>query len=251
MFSFSIKELKPGGKLAAKCLLPVAIFAACSMAGPAWAGLFDDTGARQQIDELKRELQGRMETVSNGQLDLASQNEELRAEVARLRGQVEMLLNEIESLKTRQHDFYVDLNNRLGKFETNAPGTAASAGGAAPGSYESALNFLKEGRSAEALAEFNTFIGSHPESDNLPDAYFWAGTAALQTKDVAAASKHFNVVLSRWPKSAVAPDAMLGLANGQIAIGDQRNARRTLNSLVERYPSSDAAKTAKQHLSAR
>ncbi|MDR2030864.1 MAG: tol-pal system protein YbgF [Azoarcus sp.] len=236
-----------------KCFLPLAMAAAFSVATPAWAGLFDDAGARQQIDELKRELQGRMETVSNGQLDLASQNEELRAEVARLRGQVEILLNEIESLKTRQHDFYVDLNTRLSKFETNAQATAAASGngGAAPGSYESALNFLKEGRPAEALAEFNTFIGNNPESSNLPDAYFWAGTAALQTKNVAAASKHFNAVLSRWPKSSVAPDAMLGLANGQIAIGDQRTARRTLNSLIERYPSSDAAKTAKQHLSAR
>ncbi|MDR0702947.1 MAG: tol-pal system protein YbgF [Azoarcus sp.] len=235
-----------------KCFLPLAIAAVFSMAMPAWAGLFDDAGARQQIDELKRELQGRMETVSNGQLDLASQNEELRAEVARLRGQVEILLNEIESLKTRQHDFYVDLNNRLSKFEANAQAPAAPGnGGAASGSYESALNFLKEGRPAEALAEFNTFIGNNPESGNLPDAYFWAGTAALQTKNVAAASKHFNVVLSRWPKSSVAPDAMLGLANGQIAIGDQRTARRTLNSLIERYPSSDAAKTAKQHLSAR
>ncbi|MDR0633568.1 MAG: tol-pal system protein YbgF [Azoarcus sp.] len=234
-----------------KRILPLAACAVLSLAGPAQAGLFDDTGARQQIDNLKQELQSRLETVTNAQLELASQNEELRAEVARLRGQIEVMRNEIESTNSRQHDFYVDLNNRLGKFEANPANASASSPADGSGSYEVALNFLKEGRAAEALAEFNTFISKHPDNDNLPDAYFWAGTAALQSKDVAAASKHFNTVLGRWPKSPVAADAMLGLANGQIAIGDQRTARRTLNSLIERYPSSEAAKTAKQHLSAR
>ena len=241
-----------------KHLLPVAAFAAFFLAGSAQAGLFDDAEARQQIETLKRDFQTRLDTVSNAQFELANQNEELRAEVARLRGQVEVLLNEIESLKNRQRDFYVDLDTRLRQFDTNSaqapastPGSAGQPPGSSGGSYEAALNFLKESRPAEALAEFNAFIGSNPESENLPDAYFWAGTAALQTKDVSAASKHFNTVLTRWPKSAVAPDAMLGLANGQIAIGDQRNARRTLQSLIDRYPSSNAAKTAKQHLSAR
>ena len=229
------------------------------LAGPVQAGLFDDAEARKQIDDLKQDFRSRLEIVTNGQLDLASQNEELRAELARLRGQIEVLLNEIESLKTRQRDFYVDLDNRLRQFETNqanpqsaqsaSTGTAGSSNKVG-GSYDAALNLLKEGRAPEALAEFDAFINNNPESNLLPDAYFWAGNAALQAKDVAAANKHFNAVLGRWPKSAVASDAMLGIANGQIAIGDQRTARRTLQSLIDRYPSSNAAKTAKQHLSA-
>jgi len=236
-----------------KRFLPLAACAALFLAGPAQAGLFDDSQARQQIEDLKQDLNGRLETVSNGQLELANQNEQLRAEIARLRGQVEVLLNEVESLKSRQKDFYVDLDNRLRQIETNASQQQAGAqASAAPkGSYEAALNLLKEGRASDALGEFDAFIAANPDSNNLPDAYFWAGTAALQAKDVAAASKRFNTVLARWPKSSVAPDAMLGLANGQIATGDQRTARRTLNSLIERYPSSNAAKTAKQHISAR
>lgn len=234
-----------------KHLLPLTAFAAFFLAGSAQAGLFDDAEARQQVNNLKQEMQGRLETVSNGQFELANQVEELRTEVARLRGQVEVLLNEIESIKTRQRDFYVDLDNRMRQLETNAQNPAsqgARASGAGGNSYEAGLALLKEGRAAEALAEFDAFISSHPDSDNLPEAYFWAGTAALQNKNIAAASKYFNTVLGRWPKSAVAPDAMLGLANGQLAIGDRRNARQTLQTLIDRYPSSNAAKTAKQHL---
>jgi tol-pal system protein YbgF len=245
-----------------KRLLSLAVIAAAfSLVGPAQAGLFDDAEARQQIDGLKKELNGRLETVTNGQLDLAGQNEELRGEIARLRGQVEVLLNEVESLKNRQRDFYVDLDERLRRFETGAASAAGQGQGqnqgegsapaaAAPrGNYEAALNLLKEGRAAEALAELNAFITNNPEAPNLAAAHFWGGTAALQTKDVATATKHFNTVLGRWPKDSVAPDAMLGLANGQIAMGDQRAARRTLQSLIDRYPSSSAARTAKQHLS--
>jgi tol-pal system protein YbgF len=233
-------------------LLSLAVItAAFTLVGPAQAGLFDDAEARQQIDSLKKELQGRLETVTNGQLELASQNEELRGEVARLRGQVEVLLNEVESLKTRQRDFYVDLDERLRRLEAGGANAADQAGAtpAGPsGNYEAALNLLKEGRAADALAELTVFITNNPEAPNLAAAHFWGGTAALQTKDVATATKHFNTVLSRWPKDSVAPDAMLGLANGQIAMGDQRTARRTLQSLIDRYPSSSAARTAKQHL---
>ncbi len=241
-----------------KHLLSKAAFAALFLAGSAQMGLFSSNAQAhpQQVNDLRQEIQGRLDTINNGQFELANQIEETRAEIARLRGQLEVLLNEIESLKARQRDFYLDLDTRVRQLETKAqnpaPAQTGDAGGASArvgGSYETALGFLKEGRAAEALTELDTYISNHPDSGNLPEAYFWAGTAALQTKNVAAANKYFNTVLGRWPKSAVAPDAMLGLANGQLAINDRRNARQTLQSLIDRYPSSNAAQTAKQHLS--
>ena len=232
-----------------KHLLPLAAFAALFLAGSAHAGLFSDSEARQQVSNLKQEVNGRLETISNGQFELANQVEGMRAEVARLRGQIEVLLNEIETLKARQLDFYRDLDNRMRQAETNSAAAAQTSGASGGGGYDAALGLLREGRSAEALAELDAYINSNPDSSNLPEAHFWAGNAALQAKNVAAANKHFNTVLGRWPKSAVAPDAMLGLANGQIALNDRRTARQTLQSLIDRYPSSNAAKTAKQHLS--
>jgi len=238
-----------------KRLLSLAAFAALFLAGPAQAQLFgNNSELRQQINDLKQELQGQLETVKNAQFELANQVELMRAENARLRGQFEVLLNEIESLKSRQRDFYVDLDTRMRQLETQttAPAqapAASSASSTSGGGYEAALGLLKEGRSSEAFAELETYINNNPESSNLPEAHFWAGNAALQAKNVAAANKYFNTVLNRWPKSAVAPDSMLGLANGQLLINDRRNAQKTLQSLIERYPSSNAARTAKQHLS--
>lgn len=237
-----------------KRLLPLAALLALSSAGPAHAGLFDDTEARRQIMEMRQDLENRIDATSRGQLELANQNEQLRGEVARLRGQIEVLMNEVESLKQRQRDFYVDLDNRLRKLESAAvqPQAAQAADPAAESAeYEAALNLLKNGKHREALTAFEAFVSKFPAGSFTPSAHFWAGNAALQAKEIASATNHFNAVLGKWPNDSVAPDAMLGLANSQQAMGDAKTAQRTLQSLVERYPTSNAAQAAKQRLGKR
>lgn len=245
-----------------KRLLPLATVLALAPAAPVHAQLFGgDTEARNQIIQLRQDVQGQIETTSRGQLELAMQNEQMRAEVARLRGQIELLMNEVETLKQRQKDFYVDLDARLRQIETGgsaaapANGTAAAAGGADPAAesadYEAALTLLKNGKSKEALAAFDSFTKRYPAGNFTAGAHFWAGNAAMQAKDVASASRHFKTVLDKWPNENVAPDAMLGLANSQQAMGDATGARNTLKSLTERYPQSNAAQVARQRLATR
>jgi len=215
--------------------------------------LFDDTDARRQITEMRQDLESRIETSNRGQLELANQNEKLRTEVAKLRGQLEVVLNEVESLKQRQRDFYVDLDSRMRALETPAATEPQASGNPAEeaAEYEAALNLLKEGKAGEALTAFDNFIAHYPDNTSTPSAHFWAGNAALQNKDAAAASRHFNTVLGKWPNDMVAPDAMLGLANSQQAMGDPKTSQRTLQTLIERYPSSNAAQAAKQRLAKR
>jgi len=239
-----------------KRLLPLAAILMLSSAGPAQAGLFDDAEARRQITDIRQDLEGRLETTSRGQLELANQNEQLRAEVARLRGQIELLTNEVETLKQRQRDFYVDLDTRLRQIESSArPHTASASASADPAlesaEYEAALNLLKDGKHREALTAFDAFLARYPAGNFSAGAHFWAGNAALQAKDINAATKHFETVLNKWPNENVAPDAMLGLANSQQSIGDAATSRRTLQALTERYPQSNAAQVAKQRLGKR
>ena len=237
-----------------KRLLPLAAILILSSAGPAQAGLFDDAEARRQITNIRQDLEGRLETTSRGQLELANQNEQLRAETARLRGQIELLTNEVETLKQRQRDFYVDLDTRLRQLESGtAPNTASASADPALESaeYEAALNLLKDGKHREALTAFDAFLARYPTGNFSAGAHFWAGNAALQTKDVASANRHFKTVIDKWPSDNVAPDAMLGLANSQQALGDTTTSRNTLKALTERYPQSNAAQVAKQRLGKR
>jgi septal ring factor EnvC (AmiA/AmiB activator) len=96
----------------------------------AWAAFFEDEDARKQIIELRKEIDAlgkRVDGATQNQLDFANQAEALRANVARLMGQIEVLTNSLEMAHKRQQDFYVDLDTRLRKLE-GAPvptGTAA------------------------------------------------------------------------------------------------------------------------------
>ena len=91
--------------------LPAALAAAgllCAL--PAQAGLFDDDIARKQVSDLQK-------TTSQTLIDQTRQIDQLNREVAELRGQIEVLVNQIGELDKRQKDFYLDLDNRLQGIE--------------------------------------------------------------------------------------------------------------------------------------
>ncbi len=231
-----------------RILLPVAFLAAAIVASSAHAQLFGgDDQARRQITELRQELDARLEAGSRGQLELANQNEQLRAELARLRGQLEVVTHELESLKQRQRDFYVDLDERLRRMEVHGAGPAPDPE-AESETYETALNLLKEGKHRESLEAFAKFIADYPRSSYLPGANFWAGNAALQAKEVVAARNHFNTVVTQWPDDTIAPDALLGLANSLQLMGEARASQDALRQILQRYPDSSAAQVASQRL---
>ena len=110
-----------------KSTVAAALLAAVSFAPlTASASLFDDDEARRaildvrtRIDALQRDVNTRLDSKANtsSTLELANQNEQLRQEIAKLRGQVEVLTNDLANEQRRQKDFYVDLDGRLRKLE--------------------------------------------------------------------------------------------------------------------------------------
>ncbi len=225
---------------------------------PAHSALFDDEEARRRIEALRIEANARMdklEAASRGQIELANQIETLKAEVAKLRGQIEVLTNEIESTQKRQKDFYVDLDNRLRKLEPQA-GAEGMPAGARPASdpaaetrdYEAALNLFKAGKHKSALTAFLAFIKAYPASPFLPSAHYWAGSAHYQLGEYKKAMELFVKLAATWPDDAKAPDALLGQANCQQESGDAKGARKTRETLVAKYPDSAAAAVARQRL---
>lgn len=245
--------------------LATALWVACFAglaASPAYGQLFGgDSEARQQIAELRQ----RLDAMARNQLEQTGGGQAMQSEIAGLRGQVEVLTHRLDELQQRQQDFYLDLDRRLQVLEgtgasggglppptSGVLGAETSPGGGASGGqtpeYEQALKLLKAGKQGDALAAFNRFIASNPMSPSLPGAHFWAGTAALQARDIATAQSHFNTVLRRWPQSRMAADALLGLANTQEALGDTVGREQSLQALVRDYADSKAAAVARERL---
>ncbi|MFO1413775.1 MAG: tol-pal system protein YbgF [Burkholderiales bacterium] len=262
-----------------------------TFAHAAHAGLFDDEEARkridataQKVDKLQRDLEARLaaleqQTKSQG-LDLLNEFEVIRADVAKIRGQIEVLTYELTEAQKRQKDLYVDLDSRLRKLE-GGPGGAADAGapaapageaaappaGAPPAgapaapvipasaneqrAYDGALDQFKRGDYAGAIAGFQSFVKTYPRSPLAPSAQYWVGNAQFARKDYRAAIASQRQLIQLWPDSAKVPDALLNVASAQSEMGDSAAARRTLEELIAKYPQSDSAVKAKQRLGSR
>ena len=246
-------------------------------AGPvAHAALFDDEQARARIEALRKQTAATQQAVDErlakieaevrdrrALVDLASQIDALKADLARMRGQIEVLLNQSETSEKRQKDLYLDIDTRLRKLEKDKEAAAAAAAAAAtppadaPPSpeetkaYEAALNQFKLGNYPLAVSALQGMLVTYPNSKLAPNAQYWIGMAHAAQREYKNAILAQQKVLTAWPNDAKAPDAMLNIANSQEALGDRRGAQKTLEGLLEKYPTSQAAASAKQRLQKR
>lgn len=221
------------------------------------AGLFDDEEARNRIEQLRVEvieLNKRMETVTRNQLDFANQMEAIKSDLAKLRGQIEVLTYELDAAQKRQKDFYVDLDNRLRKLEqppadAKPEGVAAKTDPAAETrDYEAALAGLKASKFREAGASFLAFIKAYPASTLLPSAHYWGGYAHAQAKDHAKAAELFGAFAAKWPADDRVPGALESQVSSLEMAKDFKAARAALELLADKYPASEPGKRAKARL---
>ena len=238
--------------------LRIALLLASLGATTAHAGIFDDEEARRQIADQKVKTEARFDQQAKAQLDLASQIQRQADEIARLRGQIEALNYELDTARKRQQDFYLDLDTRLRKVESQGANVATADGSATPATaadpvretqeYEAALGHFKATRYKEAASAFSAFVQKYPDSQLAPNAQYWLGNAWFAQRDCKRAIDAQNVVTSKYPESAKAPDAWLAMATCQQELGNAAAAKRTLETLVAKYPNAPAAETARERL---
>ncbi|MGZ5648813.1 MAG: tol-pal system protein YbgF [Usitatibacter sp.] len=260
---------------------------------PAQAGLFDDEEARRHIESLRQELmqQGKdneariarlEENIRNiGVVELLRQIDQLNAELARLRGQLEVLGNENQQVQKRQRDFYLDLDSRLKRLEGVPAGSpaqgmpASSASVSEPGpaapqlapqavpkvstredqarevkAYDAASNLFRRNDFPSAIEAFRAFLKDYPDSQLAANAGYWIGISYANLKDYRHALAAQEELLSHYPQSQKAPDALLAIAAIQVEQGDSGSARNTLEDIIARFPSSEAAGKARTRLPA-
>ena len=236
----------------------------CLVAGAARAGLFDDEEARKDIAALRvqaganqkaaEERLARIETMlQDRSIELAKLIDELKQDLARMRGQIEVQSNQIETLDRRQKDLYVDLDARLRKLEASAQAQEKQAASAPDPlaevkAYEAALNQFKLCNYQSSVAAFQNFLATYPNSQQLSSAQYWIGNAYYALRDYKTAIAAQQKVLASWPDSAKAQDALLNVASCQAEMGEAKAARETLQALLKKYPGTQAAEQAKQRL---
>lgn len=242
-----------------KSTIAAAFMAAFSLAPlMANAALFEDDEARKAIldirsrlNSMQNEINAKADKANN--FDLNNQNEQLRQEIARLRGQIEVLTNELANTQRRQKDFYADLDTRLRKMEpqkVTVDGKEVSVAPAEQSAYDVALAYFKAGDYKNAGASFYDFTRRFPQSGLVPSAQYWLGNTYYAQRDYRNAITAQQVVVKNYADNPKAADALLNIASCQIELKDRAAAKKTLETLITQYPESPAAQTAKERLAA-
>lgn len=247
---------------------------------PARAGLFDDEEARKAILDLRQKVDANraaaeataaaaaataqkqaddlrkvaedITLLRRSLLDLQSQLDGLRSEMAKQLGQNEQLARDLAELQRRQKDITQAVDDRLRKFEpakVTFEGREFSADPGETREFESAMAAVRRNDFATAQVGLTELLRRYPQSGYRFAALFWLGNAQYANRDYSGAIANFRALLAQAPEHARAPETALSIANCQIELKDTRTARKTLEDLIKAYPQSEAATAAKDRLS--
>ena len=220
------------------------------------AALWDDEEARRRIEQtnlrvaqVQKQLEDRIAALelqlkSQGLVELFSQVEQLKSDIARLRGQIEVLNHEQDQLQKRQRDLYIDLDSRLRRLEGGPGANVPPAASGAPAPGPAATTPPAPTPAAAAPPVPGATPGSTPASTGTGAA----DAAAIEQRayDVAldqfkagnypAAIASFNAFVKNYGKSPLAPSAYYWIGNSQFALKDYRAAIATQRQLVAAFP---------------
>lgn len=258
-----MRRLASKGLLMSAALLAAApLFAAEQRPAPVVTSTMPGTESLDaRVTKLERLLEGQALT------DMLLRVQQMQQELQKLHGDLEVQTNEINGLKQRQRDLYLDIDRRLRQAETSAqaaPAAPASGAAGAPGgvasapvggspeqeraAYQQAFDKLKEGRYDEAITLFRGVLANYPNGKLSDNAQYWLGEANYVTRRYREAVDEFNKVIANYPQSPKVADALLKLGFSHYELGDWAKARESLEQVVARAPQSAGAALANSRL---
>ncbi|MBI3346448.1 MAG: tol-pal system protein YbgF [Burkholderiales bacterium] len=247
----------------------VALATGAAFLQPARAGLFEDDEARKAILELRAKVQAnedaakqraeqlnalvqdQLQPLRRSMLDLNSQIDALRAELAKLRGANEQLARDLSDTQRKLVDQSQSVEARLKPLEpqkVNLDGREFQVSPEERSQYEAAIGLVRRGDFAEAVGALNAFLKRYTASGYTDSVRFWLGNAQYGKRDYKDAIATFKAFIAGNPDHPRAGEALLALANCQIELKDNKAARRSFEDVIKAYPGTEAAQAAKERL---
>jgi tol-pal system protein YbgF len=243
--------------------LRLALLAVALVAPLAHAQLFSDGEARKAAAEAHARISALMQTQrsleeriaglelqlkSGGLVDLANQMESLRADMAKLRGQIEVISYELAEAQKRQRDLYVDLDSRMRKVET-AQAAAAAAQAAQPATPPAPTSDAPASTanppvasSVPVTAPPGPVAAASPPADRAPDAReqraYDAALDLFKRGDYSGAITAFAAFVRTYPRTPLSSSAQYWIGNAHFARRDFRAAISSQRTLIANYPDS-------------
>lgn len=120
----------------------------------------------------------------------------------------------------------------------------ADSGNTEKALYDKALALYYAEKPEQARKHFRNFIDEYPDSQLVPNAWYWLAETYYTEKDFPQAILGFRQILDKFPEDPKAPDALLKIGYSYERLNDFRNALFYLGVLTQDYPDSSAARKA-------
>lgn len=232
--------------------LTAALVAAVCVCGSAQAQ--SRLSLAERVSQLERQVQGSADSGNMSELIL--RNQELQNEVQNLRGLVESQAFEIEGLKKRQRDQYVDLDSRLQRLEGGMtvparPAANEPVDSVAPEQLNADEPTTRFGEPtpmnpplpAGAETVGGGLAGGDGQTIGGPDEKQAYETAfeALKQGRYSESSQLFSMFLQQYPDGEYAANASYWLGESYYVTQNYEIALETFQGLLARFPDSRKA----------
>jgi tol-pal system protein YbgF len=167
---------------------------------------------------------------NRGVVQLLNQVEALNGELNRLRGQMEVLSNDVTNAQKRQRDMYVDLDTRLRRIEQGGAGKKDTDANAA---LEERIRKLEQGSATQATIPQPVVPAAAATPVNPPPPA--VATAAPAAAAATSSSSAANAA------AASAPTASSSLPPASLSAADQAAIQRAYDSALNNYRLGDFA----------
>jgi len=212
--------------------------------------------ALQQLADAFNVRLGKLEgAIQQNQqlLGLLKEVETLRAEVARMRGQAEVQMHQLDTLGKRQNDLYIDLDQRITDMAKQARPAAvapvespAASTQVAPAAVQPPVEATPAQAPIAAAAPAATVApaaaqaaATTPQLDPLVESRSYeTALANFREGNYAGAITGFRGFLKAYPDSALAPNAQYWIGYSYYVLKDYKAALAHQQKLVAAYPGS-------------
>lgn len=213
-------------------------------------------------EAIERQIDG----MARRQADLQASQDALRVELQSIRGLIDNAAarrrEEQEALLLSQKDVALRLGNldgRLLKAEKDLQDLRAMQLAKAtetPPPHLTPENLYEQGRdlilnkgdSGKGRAILEDFIKTRPQSELLPNAYYWIAEAHYSEKNFEIAIVQFQDVIEKYPSHPKASASLYKQALAFEALGEGKKAATLLKKLIDNYPDADETKKAKEKI---
>ena len=248
-FTMGQTRARVAGRFPTRCVGALAAVAVLASLGAGCASTpAADDPVQVKLNDIDTRLTRIERIISNQSLvELAQHLDQVQSDVRQLRGRVEELEYNTESMRKQQRDLYSDLDKRLAALGGGSAGAAAagalsgsgSAGAGGSSAPQSAAGGAGASAAAAAAGSAGTDSGGAGTSEE--QRVYGQSFDALKAGSYSIAITGFKDFLSSYPASPLAENAQYWLGEAFYVTRDFDSATGAFKTVLQKWPDSRKA----------